>query len=82
MNTQSINGFSMDNGMEDEYDDDFQVRQLTNFGVTIEDNLLSYMRSDWERHHSTCVVQVICYIVHALHLLQMISQNVLTSIDD
>ena len=48
----------MDNDMEDIYDDDFQVRQLTNFGVPSENNLLTHSMWDWERRHSICVCKL------------------------
>ena len=32
---------------------------------------LNKMMEDWERHHKICVVQLLCLIVHAMHLLQL-----------
>ena len=68
--------------MEETYDDEFQVNQLTNFGVTYEDNLLTHMRRDWEKRRLVCVLQVICCIVHALYLIQMLPKYVPKSIGD
>ena len=54
MNKKISDRFFVDKTMKDIYDNDFQVRQLTNFGVTVKDNLLTYLMRYWERHCYAC----------------------------
>ena len=75
MDKQNNDDVSMVKSMEDVFDDEFQVRQIINFGTTTEETL-NHMRVDWERRRRMCVVLVVCYIVHTLHLLQMLSKNI------
>ena len=75
MDKQNSNDISMDKSMEDVFNDEFQVRQIINFGITTEETL-NHMRVDWERCHHMCAVLAVCYIIHTLHLLQMLSKNI------
>lgn len=36
-------------------------------------NILSHLRQEWGRQKRHCYVVLLCYIVHALHMLQMMS---------
>ena len=67
--------------MEDVFDDEFQARELINVGTTIEETL-NHMRVDLERCYYMCVELVVCYIVHTLHLSQLLSKNVYKTISE
>ena len=39
--------------------------------MTSEGYFLKKMMKDWERCHRMCVVQLLCLIVHVMHLMQL-----------
>ena len=62
----------MDDGMKDIYDEKLELEWLTNT-ETIE---------EWKMRWQMCVVQLICYIVHAMHLLTLQATIVRSPTDD
>lgn len=53
---------------------DFTNNEEENFDMSPEMKLLCNFRQEWGRQKRYCYVVLLCYIVHALHLLQMMSR--------
>ncbi|XP_057436258.1 uncharacterized protein LOC130728726 [Lotus japonicus] len=59
-----------------------QVRHANNVGMPPQIQILSHFRQELERRHRLCSVVLLCYIVHALHMLQMMSHHMHVPISD
>ncbi|XLT50877.1 hypothetical protein HN873_043481, partial [Arachis hypogaea] len=75
--------------MEDIFNCDFPLNHSFKFGVDNQENMLTFenqehiltvLKEDWKRRQKLCTITLICYIVHMLYLLRLMSMRVDRSI--
>ena len=82
MNSENIDEVEFEDGMEDINDHELQVKQMTTFGMLPQMQILNHVRENLDKRQHICTLVLLCYIVHALHLLQLLSRVRLRQIID